>query len=97
MAQIEELVCVERARGVSVRTLNIVGEDFELRFSEDFGALFQQQRVVLHGGIGLLAGIARHDELALKNAATAIEHRALVTCRVMQAGAPWRTWLVRSQ
>ena len=60
-----------------MRALNIVGENFEFGLREHFRALFQQQRIVLHRGIGLLARRARHMELALEHAAPAIQHRAL--------------------
>src|SRR5258708_38685952 len=55
--------------------LDVISEDFQLRFVVCFGSVRQQQRVRHHASIGFLR-TRTHDDLALENASTfVVEHR----------------------
>ena len=75
LAQIEKLFSIKRAACVTVGAFDIVSIDLKLGLGVHHRAFFEQERIVLHVGIGLLANIHRHMELALKDACAACEHR----------------------
>ena len=56
---------------------HVIGINFKFRLREDFRALLEQKRLMLHVGIGVLAHMARHEEFPLKHTSSAAHHRAL--------------------
>ncbi len=68
LARIEHRLLIQLAARIAVRALHVVGIDFQFGLGEDFRAVLQQQRIVLHLGVGLLRR-PLDQELALKHAA----------------------------
>ena len=76
-AQIEQSIFVELADGGSVRTLDVVGVDFELGLGVDLGRLREQEVLVGLVGVGFLRGLVNVD-LAAKDAGGPAAEDALV-------------------
>src|SRR5262249_48229265 len=76
-AQIEQSLIGKLADGGSVRALDVVGVDFELRLGVDLGIVRQEQCFVGLLGIGLLS-VLRHANLAVEYASGLPIKHALV-------------------
>lgn len=75
LTQVEDRSLIELASRVAVRALDIIGIDFEFRFGENLGAVFQQESVVLHLRISLLRR-ALDLEATLEHASPALPRYA---------------------
>ena len=73
-AQVKEGVFVELADGGSVRTLDVVGVDFELGLGVDLGRLREQEILIGLVGVGFLRGLVNVDLAAEDTGGPAAEN-----------------------
>ena len=76
LAGVEDGRLIQRADGVAMRALDVVGEDQQLGLGVDLGPVGKDQGMVAHTGLGPVRARLDHDA-ALEHAPSLIAHDAL--------------------